>query len=593
MLTKTIQLWMILVLTMTLAIACGQETPTQTNPVTTESQQDQRQEPSPQQVAQVVDPTEQSPESTATDTSPAQVVAPPQPAITAAITRDTANPAGTTEQSEPVEATSTAEPATVTVATPQLDVATPGPVSEESQAPTSEPTPTPTPVKPQFSEAPLLQDIYAGVNLEVYGLNPNKELEFYYLPDVSRPFEEYRDHPYLHIFPDVEHAVREIQEEAYSRGRSHPREFEYEYHPYPRGFEANSTRKNYGIETFLHSPWFEEWSDGTIGSARTTEANKRYREAIESINTDYFGKGSVKETLANAVADLVNQAVKEQAREYQIPWKYDPPRVFSHPETEKYLRVAFTPYTGNRRVRPPYEAYLPPRTSWDFLDPELPIVKVHADYKTSLPYVTDEMQQVLEYTDGVPTASEFSISFVIAFQHRWTTFQDGNRWIIKFQEDLQPETNPHGPGTHVAAKDIRECVHFKCTWEPKDGTINPALQDRYPNYWHTSDYMQHSLIGPVVMTVHESDVLEVGTYSVLPAKNYWEAPGPIIDVAQALAPRGIEPILGQGPPTYKQKYSFTTSVNPGYPLPGHVLTNQFTDPGTDIWNSYNLGAEWE
>ena len=47
----------------------------------------------------------------------------------------------------------------------------------------------------------------------------------------------------------------------------------------------------------------------------------------------------------------------------------------------------------------------------------------------------------------------------------------------------------------------------------------------FPNYWHSSDYMQHSIIGPVV--VHESEVVESGIYAVTPRVTNWEAPGPI------------------------------------------------------------------
>ena len=30
------------------------------------------------------------------------------------------------------------------------------------------------------------------------------------------------------------------------------------------------------------------------------------------------------------------------------------------------------------------------------------------------------------------------------------------------------------------------------------------------------------------------------------------------------------------------------SPNPGYPLPGHVMTNAYTAPGTDVWNRFQM-----
>ena len=35
------------------------------------------------------------------------------------------------------------------------------------------------------------------------------------------------------------------------------------------------------------------------------------------------------------------------------------------------------------------------------------------------------------------------------------------------------------------------------------------------------------------------------------------------------------------------------SPNPGYPLPGHVMTNAYTAPGTEVWERFMLdGHDW-
>ena len=50
----------------------------------------------------------------------------------------------------------------------------------------------------------------------------------------------------------------------------------------------------------------------------------------------------------------------------------------------------------------------------------------------------------------------------------------------------------------------------------------------HPNQWDDTDYMQHRIIGPVVLTVHKSPVLQPGTYSRIPRITHWEAPGHIL-----------------------------------------------------------------
>ena len=54
----------------------------------------------------------------------------------------------------------------------------------------------------------------------------------------------------------------------------------------------------------------------------------------------------------------------------------------------------------------------------------------------------------------------------------------------------------------------------------------------YPDYWDDTDYMQHQIIGPVVLTVHESPVLQPGTYSRIPRISRWEALGHILTEEQ-------------------------------------------------------------
>ena len=119
--------------------------------------------------------------------------------------------------------------------------------------------------------------------------------------------------------------------------------------------------------------------------------------------------------------------------------------------------------------------------------------------------------------------------------------------------------------------------------------------------------MQHSIIGPVVLQVHKSPVLEPGTYSAIPNVTKWEAPGHIATDQQILKPRRIidttaEPIIDPATGRRNREYevvphfddlSSSDSPNTNLPLPGHVITDAWTGPGTDIWNAYNMNEnEW-
>ena len=92
---------------------------------------------------------------------------------------------------------------------------------------------------------------------------------------------------------------------------------------------------------------------------------------------------------------------------------------------------------------------------------------------------------------------------MISLQNRWASFDDPNRWIIRFKDNLY-RTKP---------------------WE-----LDPDLP--YPNYWDDTGYMQHRIIGPVVLTVHgkggKKSVLSPGNYSRVPSTAHWEAPGHIL-----------------------------------------------------------------
>ena len=108
----------------------------------------------------------------------------------------------------------------------------------------------------------------------------------------------------------------------------------------------------------------------------------------------------------------------------------------------------------------------------------------------------------------------YAASFVVSFQNRWDSFSDPNRWLIRFRDT------------------------FETMMGPALGGADLQVHDLFPGYWHTSDYMQHRIIGPVVVQVYESDVIEPGIYAVTPSVTEWEAPGYIIPDDRALIASG-------------------------------------------------------
>ena len=111
-------------------------------------------------------------------------------------------------------------------------------------------------VQPQFSDEVLLQDIYAAIDMTRYALNETSP-RWKERPISKRelPFEEYRDHPYLHLFPHLQRHIEDIQEEANATQKSHPKKFQYQLY-----FQRNdpTAQSNfigrYGIEHFLAPP---------------------------------------------------------------------------------------------------------------------------------------------------------------------------------------------------------------------------------------------------------------------------------------------------------------------------------------------------
>ena len=288
-----------------------------------------------------------------------------------------------------------------------------------------------------------------------------------------------------------------------------------------------------------------------------------------------FGKDSPREVLATAVGNMLQEARLPDTEPFYIPiehQQYENPIVKA--DLSDYLRVAIEHSEQYKRSR--HEpAYSVPRTQWEIIHPELPIIKVTSYVETYLPLIRPGMKpenfahgKHFDYNnkDAVPHFTRLAVSFVIAFQNRRTSFDDPNRWITRFQEDMQPIPEKGGINTDRA----RLYDPYTSEYVPRQGSLDPAEHLHFPNYWHPSDYMQHSIIGPVVMTVYESPVLKPGNYSQVPTVTYWEAPGPIIPTEQLIDTSVTVTYLRSDPklyPTYNKLrlQPLTNTTNPGYP----------------------------
>ena len=170
-----------------------------------------------------------------------------------------------------------------------------------------------------------------------------------------------------------------------------------------------------------------------------------------------------------------------------------------------------------------------------------------------------------------------------------------NRLMVRFQDDFRNKViNNIGPT--VQQKELH--------------------RDHSPNYWHPEDYMQHRLIGPVVLQVYESEVLQPGIYNAIPKVTQWKAPefimsdafledtdawftaksketvatedGVRAQIAAAMLEEGWWDKHGH------QLVFGTYRPSPiNYPLPGHILVSDIMDDQKEYYPYiYDIDRDW-
>ena len=364
-----------------------------------------------------------------------------------------------------------------------------------------------------------------------------------------------------------------------------------------------------GNTHFIYHPWFEPLEQEEIDEgtkfyqlrnrimdeyAGSPGENKKGRKIwIYTHSPHWFGKNSTRGVLSEAVDEALSQAKKHVAvdanillrmkhrtkpgmgaalggsikgyTEYGAGWSL-----------AEYLRTPIIVGKGRHGVKENQYSHQMPTTQWEFLHSELPIVRVTNFLRAQMPFRVpgEELGH-----------SDIAVSFVVSFQNRWASFDDPNRWLFRFEEDM---------------REIDSVYYSQLPFPGPLGGIDEEMHQRlFPRYWHSSDYMQHRIIGPVVVQVYENhrktnrsrDPLQPGIYHAYPKVSEWEAPGPILRDEQLR-------VTVNRPGTYETMEIFrpkpaAQSPNPGWPLPGHVMTHPGTGPGTEVWDKFKLdGHEW-
>ena len=438
------------------------------------------------------------------------------------------------------------------------------------------------PPDPRFTDEVLLQDIYARMDLDEFALDPDEPIEW---GGGSSLMEHpmVHEHPFLHLFPSIQEYIDEQEK---------PRDLWYnpnnrsEIHEMfrKRNRQDISAARN-GIIYFIYHPWFEPVHFGNdlryADNAPYGGWEKKRGSFFSARWPHWFGDNSTRGILLGTVTGLLEEAKAPGVTPHPSGWwkegtRYNRYDDENNLEARDWTLEEFTAntisFTENDRVeaddytRPltGINRHETPRVEWEILHPQLPILRVTVHTDQFLPLAPAGAERLVPRKDG----TRYSVSFVMTLQNRWASFDDPNRWIVRFREDL--EIYPVPP------------------WKLEEDLP-------YPNYWDDTDYMQHRIIGPVVMTVHESPVLEPGNYSAAPQITHWEAPGHILTDQQVPTeerrlirdPYLSSPVDRPEEPGFRQWPAFQ-DPNAGFPLPGHVLTTPETGPGTEVWKEKGM-----
>ena len=482
------------------------------------------------------------------------------------------------------------------------------------------------PENPQTNDQVLLQDIYEQIDLEQFALDPDEPIERISNPASLMKYPEVHEHPYLHLFPELKHMASQSEYDiSYIPFMSVKSDtFEGERHHFDLAGLHN------GPTYFIYNPWFEQLQyqdpDRRVTPYLSVERKTLGRQTIEPY---WFGNNSTRGILAETVTKLLEEAKLPSTEPYPRDWwtekESQPGRIdedsFAPRDwtLNEYIRtgVEYPGPKGSSFKHWQVDFHNIPQVTWEFLDPELPILRVTAHAQQRLPLMnpgSPENPKAKEHS--LKYITRYSVSFVMSLQNRWTSFDDPDRWIVRFGEDLELYlTPPHhvdrgqGKGPSYIPDYWNDNDLEQSRYKPIKQAIDwlaytPNTELTYPNYWDDTDYMQHRIIGPVLLTVHESSVLQPGAYSRIPRISQWEAPGHILTEEQVqkipltnVTTSRLHDMLRKNDQNTHGKNIFeiwpnTYRPNAGFPLPGHVMATPNFGPGTETWEEYGMES-WE
>ena len=425
-----------------------------------------------------------------------------------------------------------------------------------------------------------------------------------------------KTHPYIHLFPHLEWGLKGNDANERYIG-------DYYLHILPRqvGVHRGVIPAYHGIEHFLGNPWFEP----VDMSEFTGYEDPGFRDfGRHKIGPNWFGDGSLRQVIVSALATRMESQLFKSAQEKRIPFpnldilrrgdgqhKFlpDPDGLAYTTNLQHYLQTPY--YITGLHVRdmiiteePFYPDHEPPTVSWELISDQLPIVQVTAWGRINLPYSLagvdcapltgwDEFQFGRECGPTV-----YAVSFVVAFQNRWNNWDEPNRWIHRL-----PET---AFAAHFGGKRLPHPLSspkWQQLFDERYGAVESA-KATYAQQWHHTDYMHHSLIGPIALQIIDSSVLQVDQEPtfIQPTKSVWHngwsdhattLPDQILMPNEYLIPwQGNEQPAEYGNNTFIP-FPVSYATNAGFPLPGHVLTNPSTGPGTPVWQLASPNGELE
>ena len=486
------------------------------------------------------------------------------------------------------------------------------------------------PENPQTNDQVLLQDIYEQIDLEQFALDPDEPIPFVELRGSNRAslmkYPEVHEHPYLHLFPELKHMASQS-------------EYDISYIPFMSvdftTFQADRHHFDLaglhsGLTYFIYNPWFEQIQYKNPDKRFTPYISLVQKKlGLQTIEPYWFGDNSTRGILAETVTKLLEEAKLPSTEPYPRDWWTEKEsRYAQYSRTieedsfaprdwtlNEYIRTGVEypgPSTSSSFKHSQVESHNIPQVTWEFLDPKLPILRVTAHAQQRLPLTNPGSPEHPKFKNhSAKYITRYSVSFVISLQNRWTSFDDPDRWIVRFGEDLELYlTPPHhvdrgqgkGPSyipDYWNDNDLKQS-RYKLIKRFKDSfAYTPNTELTYPNYWDDTDYMQHRIIGPVLLTVHESPVLQPGAYSRIPRISQWEAPGHILteEQVQKIPLRDVTPSALTLSDDWQEKNIFeiwprTYRPNAGFPLPGHVMATPNFGPGTETWEEYGMES-WE